>query len=81
MKTMNVTDFKARCLRILQDVARTGEGITILNRGRPIAQVLPVVPRRAESPQATLRGTVEILGDIVEPALPADAWNAERRRK
>ena len=77
MKTMNVSDFKARCLRVLQDLANDGEGITILNRGRPIAQVLPAVPREDGHPQYSLRGTVEIRGDIIEPVLSADAWEAE----
>ena len=78
MKTMNVSEFKARCLRVLQEVAKTGEGLTILNRGRPIAHVLPVIPREDRDPQDTLRNTVELRGGIVEPALPADAWDAER---
>ena len=27
-------------------------------------------------PQLTLKGTFEIIGDIVEPAVPAEAWEA-----
>lgn len=81
MYTINVSEFKAKCLAILDDVARTGEPVTILKRGKPIAQILPVVPRQTEYPQETLRGTVEILGDIVEPVLPAEAWEAEGRHE
>jgi prevent-host-death family protein len=70
--------FKARCLALLDDVARTGEAITILKRGRPVAQVVPVVPRQGQRPQDTLFGTVEVLGDVIEPVLPPDSWEAER---
>ncbi len=77
MQTINATDFKARCLAILDEVAATGEAITILKRGRPVAQLLPAVDRSHGYPQAGLAGSVEILGDVVEPVLPAEAWEAE----
>ena len=80
MTSMNASDFKAKCLAILDQVERSGEGVAILKRGRPVAQVLPFVPRQKGHPQETLFGTVEILGDVVSPALPAGAWKANRRR-
>lgn len=78
MKTISASEFKAKCLAILDEVKRTGEPVTILKRGKPVAQLLPPVPREAAYPQYALRGTVEIHGDIIEPPLPADAWDAER---
>ena len=39
MKTIAASDFKARCLAILDDVARTGERILIVKRGKPVASV------------------------------------------
>ena len=80
MLKINASEFKARCLRLLDDVARTGEGITVLKRGKPIAQVVPVVESKHRYPQESLRGTVEILGDIVSPCLSPEDWEAEGRR-
>ncbi len=77
METINASEFKAKCLAILDEVARTGEGFTILKRGQPVAQILPVVPRREKYAQETLRGTVEVRGDLLEPVLPPEAWEAE----
>lgn len=77
MKTINATEFKAKCLAIMDEVERTGEPVTILKRGKPVAQLLPPVPRELY-PQYALRGTGRIVGDIIEPPLPADAWDAER---
>jgi len=52
--------------------------VTILKRGRPVARLLPTIPEEGHRyPQHSLRGTVEILGDVIEPALPAEAWEAE----
>lgn len=76
MRTLNASEFKAKCLSILEEIARTGEGLTILKRGKPIAQVLPAVPRDRGFAQDTLKGTVKILGDIVTPPVPSDDWEA-----
>jgi prevent-host-death family protein len=78
MKTINASEFKAKCLAILDEVAETGEVLTILKHGKPVAQLVPPVPRSAGFPQEALSGTVELLDDIVEPVIPADAWEAER---
>ncbi len=69
MKEINASEFKARCLAILDEVALTGEAVTILKRGKPVAQVVPHIPRKGRYPQDALAGTVQILGDIVTPAL------------
>lgn len=79
MKTFTSTEFKAKCLAILDEVARTGEPVTILKRGKPVAQLVPPVPRGEGYPQQQIIGTVRIKGDIVEPPLPADVWEAERQ--
>jgi prevent-host-death family protein len=75
---MSSTEFKAKCLSVLDEVAETGERVTILKRGKPVAQLVPPVPRSEGYPQEQIIGTVRIKGDIVEPPLPADAWEAER---
>jgi len=77
VRTINATDFKAKCLAILDEVSTTGEGVTILKRGHPVAQLLPAVDRTHGYPQAGLAGSVEVLGDIIEPVLPAEVWEAE----
>jgi len=61
--TVAASDFKARCLRLLDDV-QEGAILAITKRGRPVAKVVPVSP-----PKRTLRGTwkgmLKIRGDIV----------------
>ncbi len=78
MREINASEFKAKCLAILDEVAQTGQPVTILKRGRPIAQLVPSVPRVGRYPQETLVGTVQIHGDIVAPVLPPEAWDVER---
>jgi prevent-host-death family protein len=80
MKTINASEFKAKCLRILDEVSETHEIVTITKRGRPVAQLIPPVCDEGVHPQHTLTGSVSIEGDIVSPVLPADAWEAEGQR-
>jgi len=77
MKTMNASDFKAKCLAILDEVGSSGEVVTILKRGRPVAQLVPPMYGDSAYPQSELSGSVQIHGDIVSPPLPASDWEAE----
>jgi prevent-host-death family protein len=81
MRSIGASEFKAKCLAILDEVARTGEPVTILKRGRPVASLVPPSAREGKYPQNSLRGTVKIHGDLLEPALPAEAWEAERKEE
>jgi len=59
---------KATCLKLMDEVAETGAEIVITKRGKPVARLVPVEPARARpSPFGCMRGTIEILGDIVSP--------------
>ena len=77
METMNAAEFKAKCLALLDHVNDTREVITILKRGRPVAQLTPPLLPEQGYPQDDLRGSVEIVGDIVSPVVPSAAWEAE----
>lgn len=77
MRTMNASEFKAKCLAILDEVAETGLGLTILKHGKPVAQLIPLASSSGGFPQDSLEGTVEILGDLIAPVLSADSWEAE----
>jgi prevent-host-death family protein len=79
MVVYNASEFKAKCLAILDQVNSTRETVTILKRGKPIAQLVPAAAQESGYPQDDLRGSARILGDIVKPPLPADAWESEAR--
>ena len=80
MKSVAVSEFKAHCLSLLEDVARTGEPLLVTKRGKPLARVSPSGTSATGYPQDTLAGTVVELGDIVEPAVPSSRWTALRGR-
>lgn len=77
MKEMNASDFKAKCLAILDEVARTGESVLILKRGKPVAKLIPTKPDGGY-PIDSLIGTVHVIGDIISPAVDPSEWEALR---
>ena len=40
-KMIGAAEFKAKCLRILDEVERTGESVTITKRGRVVGELHP----------------------------------------
>ena len=77
MKTLDASEFKARCTAFLDEVYQTRETITITKRGKPVAQLGPPLVDQDGYPQESLAGSVTILGDIESPAVQASEWDAE----
>ena len=67
--------FKAQCLRILDQVSRTGEKHVILKRGKPVARV---VAAGDEKPWLALRGRGKLCGDPFAPVIDQAAIEALR---
>jgi prevent-host-death family protein len=77
MKTITMSALQTQCVAVVEEVATTGEPVTILHHGHPVAQLVPSPRPDGPFPQEALRGTVHIHGDIEAPVLPPDAWEAE----
>lgn len=76
-ETVSISEFKATCLARLERVRRTGRRLLITRRGEPIAEVVP--PSRTVAVESWLGSAStsgRILGDLIEPAVPADQWEA-----
>jgi prevent-host-death family protein len=67
-------EFKAKCLKVLDEVQRQRKQFVITKRGKPVAMLVPVNERR-ESIIGSMKGTMEILGDIIAPI--DVKWNAD----
>jgi prevent-host-death family protein len=65
-KVLKASEFKAKCLAVLDEVERTQRPVVITKRGKPIADVVPhVTPLRKA--RGVLKGRMEIVGDIISP--------------
>jgi len=65
-QTIQASEFKAKCLALMDDVARTGGVWVVTKNGRPIAELRPYSGKRAGSPFG-LHPKLGITGDIVAP--------------
>ncbi len=65
-RTMKASEFKAKCLRLMDEVAEDGGEIVITKNGRPVAK-LTAFQERPKSLFGAGRGRMKILGDIISP--------------
>ncbi len=73
-RTIKASEFKAKCLKLMNEVAESGEEIIITRNGKPFSRLTPY-RQRPDSLFGIDRGRIEILGDIVEPV--DVEWEAE----
>lgn len=74
MQTIRASEFKAKCLALMDAAAATGETWVITKNGKPVAELRPYSGTRAETPFG-LHPALEIHGDVVAP-LEDDLWQA-----
>ena len=67
MQTIQASKFKAKCLALMDQVARTGETILVTKNGKPVAELRPHRGPRAKSLIGLHKGRIKIRGDIVSP--------------
>lgn len=75
MKEMPAGEFKAKCLRVMDRVQKTGEPVLITKRGKPVAKLVPA-PSQPDDIFDYMKGKVKIPDDldIVGPIIPLDEW-------
>jgi prevent-host-death family protein len=80
MKTrlIGATEFKAKCLALLDEIEEEGGTIIVTKRGRPVATIGPAKKQVWKSPKGILAGKVKISGDIVNFDT-SELWDALRR--
>ncbi len=74
-RTMKASEFKAKCLKLMDEVAASGGSIVITKNGEPVSRLVPY-RRRPESLFGALRGSVRVTGDLVAPV--EVEWEANR---
>lgn len=76
MEQVNVSEFKATCLRLLERVRQTGEPIEILKNGKPLAIVHAPSPNTRKGSFGALKQTLRApVGNLVEP-VEGISWEA-----
>ena len=75
MKTIPAGEFKARCLRIMEEVRTKRVTVLITKKGRPVAKLVPA-DEDTDEVFGRLQGIVEITGDVESPIVAPEEWKA-----
>ncbi len=81
MQQVNISEFKATCLRLLEQVRQTGEPIEILKNGELLAVVHPAASNTRKAAFGALKHSLGgELGDVISPVANAE-WEVLQERK
>ena len=79
MKEVAISEFKAKCLALLEQVRQTRKPIRVTRFGKPVAEIVsPTIVQDRASWIGSMKDSIEILGDIISPANDEDEWEALR---
>lgn len=79
MEEISISEFKAKCLAIVERVRKTRKPVRITRFGKVVAELGPPSPSKEEGEWlGRMKGTAKIVGDIVSPASDASDWEVLR---
>ena len=70
IRTIKASEFKAKCLKLMDEVAESGQEIVVTKHGRPVSRVVPYREKR-KLVFGEYRHLMKTYADIVEP-MPAE---------
>ena len=76
-RVVSATEFKAKCLSLLNEIEQSGAAITVTRRGHPVAVIGPVSKSAWKSPRNSWAGKARIVGDIVNTD-SSNLWDVVR---
>ena len=78
MREVVISEFKAKCLDLLDQVQKTKKPIRVTRHGKPVAEVVPATSDAPPDWMGSMKESIEILGDIISPANEEGDWEALR---
>ena len=70
MKEVAISEFKAKCLALLEQVRQTKKPIRVTRFGKPVAEIVPPSPDAGQKSWiGSMKDTRDIIGDIVSPVI------------
>jgi prevent-host-death family protein len=79
MQEISISEFKAKCLAVLERVRATKKPIRVTRFGKPVAEVVP--PTSVEQRSSwigSMKDSMRITGDIISPATDESDWEILR---
>jgi prevent-host-death family protein len=79
MQEVAISEFKAKCLSLMEQVQKTKKPLRVTRFGKPVADIVPAAPVAGPHDWfGSMKGEIEILGDIISPANDPEDWEVLR---
>jgi len=78
MRDVPISEFKAKCLGLVDEVQKTRQPLRITRHGCPVAELIPTGPDRKRKFLGGMVGTGRIVGDIISPVIDLGEFEAYR---
>jgi prevent-host-death family protein len=79
MEEISASEFKAKCLAIIERVRKTKKPVTITRHGKPVAELVPPSPAaQGRDWIGSMEGKIKITGDIISPVIDLNDFEALR---
>jgi prevent-host-death family protein len=79
MKEVTISEFRAKCFSLFNQVQKTKRPLSVTRFGKPIAEIVPTAPEPSRANWiGSMKDEVQILGDIILPANEEDEWEVLR---
>jgi prevent-host-death family protein len=77
-RQMAAAEFKAKCLQVMDEVAKEGRSIVVTKRGKPMVRIVPVDEPKDSDVLGCLAHVYEIVGDIEVSPFPERLWKVTK---
>jgi prevent-host-death family protein len=79
MEEIAISEFKAKCLALLERVRQTKQPLRVTRFGKPVAEIVPPSPETGQNDWiGSMKDTMKVLGDIVSPVINEQDMEALR---
>jgi hypothetical protein len=74
MGQLSTAELPQALLNLFTEIQQTKTPLTVFHNGQPWVIIYPATPQKQRSAFGSMKGSGEIVGDIVMPALPENVW-------
>jgi len=79
MEEVSISEFKAKCLALLEQVRKTKQPLRVTRHGKPVAEIVPPTQNVDRMEWiGSMQGSAVTLGDIISPATDEEDWEVLR---
>jgi hypothetical protein len=78
MKEVSISEFRAKCLSLLDQMQKTKQPLRMTRFRKPVAEVVPPFTEPSTDWIGSMKDEIKIVGDIISPANDAAEWEVLR---